>query len=240
MAEDKKGILVYADWIDQFEGLTDEEAGQLIKHFFRYVNDLDPIAPDRIIEVAFRAIKNSLKRDLEKWNNKKQERSLSGRIGNLKKYHEDLYSQFIDNQITIEEAESIANARKSSHSDKKPRIANKSVAKLAVNVTVNGNVINNNIFTFEEFWNLYPNKVARKKCEAKFKTLSDTEKTKIKETLPNFVSYKPFKEYNHPNPETYLNQSRWDDVIPILQLPSEKTKEQEREEKEEWFRKQGF
>jgi len=93
MAENKKGVLVYADWIDHFEGLTDEEAGLLIKHFFRYVNDLKPIAPDRIIEIAFAPIKASLKRDLDKWEKTISERSVNGRMGNLKKYHIDLYNK---------------------------------------------------------------------------------------------------------------------------------------------------
>ena len=53
MAENKKSIIVYADWIELFESLTDDEAGKLIKHFFRYVNDKNPTAPDRITELSF-------------------------------------------------------------------------------------------------------------------------------------------------------------------------------------------
>ena len=71
MAENKSGIIVYADWINVFEELEDIEAGKLIKHFFRYVNDLNPEAPDRLTKIAFEPIKQSLKRDLEKWENKK-------------------------------------------------------------------------------------------------------------------------------------------------------------------------
>jgi hypothetical protein len=78
MAENKKAIIVYADWIDVFEELTDEEAGMLIKHFFRYVNDKNPIAPNRVVEISFIPIKNTLKRDLEKWNVKIEGRSKAG------------------------------------------------------------------------------------------------------------------------------------------------------------------
>ena len=67
MADNKKGIIVYADWIELFETLEDDEAGKLIKHFFRYVNDKNPKAPDRITELSFIPIKLSLKRDLKKW-----------------------------------------------------------------------------------------------------------------------------------------------------------------------------
>lgn len=66
MATDKKKIVVYADWINNFESLTDEEAGRLIKHFFRYVNDLNPES-DRLTELLFVPIKATLKRDLQKY-----------------------------------------------------------------------------------------------------------------------------------------------------------------------------
>jgi len=79
MAEEKKSIIVYADWMDKFEDLSDEEAGQLIKHFFRYVNDLNPIAPDRYIKMAFHDIEKTLKRDLKKWEQIKGKRSDAGK-----------------------------------------------------------------------------------------------------------------------------------------------------------------
>ena len=80
MAENKKSIIVYADWIDKFEALDDAEAGRLIKHFFRYVNDLNPVAPDRITELTFIDIKKCLKRDLDKWEEIKEKRSFAGKI----------------------------------------------------------------------------------------------------------------------------------------------------------------
>lgn len=79
---------------------------------------------------------------------------------------------------------------------------------------------NNNItdvFSFEEFWSQYPKKTAKVKCEQKWSKLTDVEKTEIKNTLQAFLEYKPFPEYNHPNPETYLNQKRWQDELPKIQ-----------------------
>ncbi len=65
MAENKNRIIVYRDWISTFDALTDEEAGKLIKHFFRYINDQNPEAPDRLIKLLFEPIKQTLKRDLK-------------------------------------------------------------------------------------------------------------------------------------------------------------------------------
>jgi hypothetical protein len=139
MAENKKGVLVYADWIDHFEGLTNEEAGLLIKHFFRYVNDLNPIAPDRIIEIAFAPIKASLKRDLEKWEKIVIDRSINGRMGNLKRYNIDLFNKVESHLIMLEEAEELAKHRKASPPDSPPT---KKVANVADNVNVSVNVNN--------------------------------------------------------------------------------------------------
>lgn len=72
MAKDKKSVLVYVDWISTFEELDDEEAGKLIKHFFRYVNDLNPEPPDRVTKLVFEPIKQSLKRDLVKYESIRQ------------------------------------------------------------------------------------------------------------------------------------------------------------------------
>lgn len=71
----------------------------------------------------------------------------------------------------------------------------------------------NKIFSFDEFWELYPKKVAKEKCKAKFNKLSKTNLQKIKDTIKSFIAYKPFPTYTHPNPETYLNQKRWDDEV---------------------------
>lgn len=81
MAENKKGFILYADQKELFTQLTDELAGKLIKHIFRYVNDEDPITDDVIINIAFTPIKQHLKRDLDKFNETKERRSKAGKIG---------------------------------------------------------------------------------------------------------------------------------------------------------------
>jgi hypothetical protein len=66
---------------------------------------------------------------------------------------------------------------------------------------------------FDIFWTKYPKKVAKEKCRLKFNKLSTSDKDKILSTLDAYILYKPFKDYTHPNPETYLNQERWKDEI---------------------------
>jgi len=67
MAENKKSFLLYTDVHHTVKKLTDEQAGKLFKHILSYVNDENPEINDFIIEIAFEPIKQSLKRDLEKY-----------------------------------------------------------------------------------------------------------------------------------------------------------------------------
>lgn len=94
MAEGKKSIIIYAEWGNTFDNLTDEEAGKLIKHFFDYVRDRNPIAEDRIVKIAFEQIKGHLKRDLDKWEQQLAQRKLAGqRSAEIRKQHANEYKQ---------------------------------------------------------------------------------------------------------------------------------------------------
>lgn len=149
MAENKKSVIIYAEWIEKFEALSDEEAGKLIKHLFRYVNDLNPVAPDRIIELSFISIKQSLKRDLKQWEATKESRSKAGKIGGIKSGE-------------TRKKQSEANEAFASNSKQ-------SEANEAVNVNVN--VINNNntgdespaidFFKFIDYFNSFTNRKFR-------------------------------------------------------------------------------
>jgi len=69
-------------------------------------------------------------------------------------------------------------------------------------------------YSFEDFWDDYDNKKGRKKCENIWKKLTQDEKLKIKNTVKHFKAYKPFEDYTHPNPQSYLNGKRWEDELP--------------------------
>lgn len=86
MAEEKKGFILYSDIIHTIQKLTNEQAGVLFKHILKYVNDENPECKDLITEIAFEPIKQSLKRDLLKWGDKKQKRSDAGIAGATKRW----------------------------------------------------------------------------------------------------------------------------------------------------------
>jgi len=78
MATGKKSFILYCDQRGIFDKLSDEQAGALIKHIFAYVSDENPES-DFVTELAFEGIKNTLKRDLKKWESQQEQRSEAGR-----------------------------------------------------------------------------------------------------------------------------------------------------------------
>lgn len=72
----------------------------------------------------------------------------------------------------------------------------------------------NNVLTFDEFWDIYDKKQDKKKCEDKFKKLSDDVKEKIRLVLPNYIKLKSDAQFRK-NPLTWLNGECWNDEINI-------------------------
>jgi hypothetical protein len=79
MAEGKKSFVLYSDQRSIIDMLSDEKAGQLLKHMFAYVNDENPQTNDPLILLAFEPIKLQMKRDLIKWEKTKGVRSDAGK-----------------------------------------------------------------------------------------------------------------------------------------------------------------
>lgn len=130
MAENKKGFILYADLIHTVSKLPNDKAGELLKHILSYVNDEKPQTDDLIIQLTFEPIKQQLKRDLKKYEDKKSKKSISGRLGNLKRWHYDLFVDYEASKITLDEAEEIASNRKVSHTDD---LQSHPIANIAVN-----------------------------------------------------------------------------------------------------------
>jgi hypothetical protein len=84
-----------------------------------------------------------------------------------------------------------------------------------------------NVPSFDDFWNLYDKKVGKVKAEAKFNKLSSDVKERIMSTLPAFLKTITDKKYQ-PHPTTYLNNMRWEDEI---EEPEESLEVRRRREK---------
>lgn len=63
----KKKVNIYTDWNESIKDLSNEDAGKLFKHLLAYVNDENPPEPKGILKYVWIPIKQTLKRDLDKW-----------------------------------------------------------------------------------------------------------------------------------------------------------------------------
>jgi hypothetical protein len=90
--EGKRSFILYADLIEVVEKLPADKAGELFLTILKYVNDQDPEPDDILVSIAFAPIKQTLKRDLKKWNTYIEKQRENGSKGGRPK------SQKPDNQ----------------------------------------------------------------------------------------------------------------------------------------------
>jgi hypothetical protein len=192
MAENKKSFVAYCDWQETFEELSDEEAGKLVKHLFNYVNDKNPETSDKLTKMCFIPIKQSLKRDLKKYEKYVEKQSVNGKKGGRPK--NPTLSQITQPFIG------------------KPKKAD----SVSVSVSVNDNVINKQkekrLLDFETFWKTYAKPEGKKKASEKFLKLPQKDADKILTVVKNYVISTPDKQYRK-NPTTWLNGEHWNDEL---------------------------
>ena len=98
------------------------------------------------------------------------------------------------------------------HTSKQSESTHQSIDSINKQITINNEQYLTDAFNL--FWSKYPKKVVKQKAELRFKKLPKKEIEKILSTIDEFIKHKPFESYIHPNPETYLNNKRWDDELP--------------------------
>lgn len=79
MSEDKKAFLLYQNYQKQFDMLTDEQAGRLIKSLFRYSENGAEPELDAVTAILFSLIADTLDRDRQKWESVREQRRQAGR-----------------------------------------------------------------------------------------------------------------------------------------------------------------
>ena len=205
MAKNKTSFLLYNDQISTFEMLSNEEAGILIKHIYNYVNDKDPILEDRLLQVSFAQIKATLKRDLVKFEGKKEKNVESGNYSALKRYNKDLYLKVKADEMKLEEALKIAETRKEVKTTVEPILKTSKALKPKLDTTKREE-------QFLKFWDIYDRKDDKKKCLEKFLKLTDKQVEKIASTIIRYVEVNNVREFRK-KPIKYLINENWNDEI---------------------------
>jgi len=196
MAKDKKSFILYTDQSGVFNQLPDEIAGKLIKHIFAYVNDENPICDDLIINIAFEPIKQSLKRDLKRYEEYIEKQSLNGaKGGRPKKATETQETQpFFEKP---KKADSVSDS---------------------VNDNDNESDINNNL-DFDSIWNMYLKVGNKKKSQELYNKQTKAKKELIRNHIPLYIKNHIDNDKKDfiPHLTTYLNGERWNDELPYKQ-----------------------
>ncbi len=166
MAKGKKSFVLYTDQFGIFEKLDDKQAGILIKHIFKYVNDETP-SGDFVTELAFESIKQQLKRDLKKFESKKLQWSEAGKKS--------------------AEARAKKKAESSTDSTDVKNVATVSTVTVNDNVTVTVNDINNNntqntkvLVDWKKLLNTF-NEITGKQCRVVNTKTKNQLKARLKE-----------------------------------------------------------
>ena len=79
MAEQKKSFVLYGDLIHTTQHLTNEDAGKVFKWVLEYVNDKEPKPLKGLLAAVCEPIKQQLKRDLLKYEIKREQYSEAGK-----------------------------------------------------------------------------------------------------------------------------------------------------------------
>ena len=173
------------DLINTVSILDNETAGVLFKNIINYANGVQIINDDLLISVILNPIIASIDTEIEKKNTKRMQCVSAGRMGGL--------SSSSERKRTLSERKRTLSERFNDENNISESIDNKKVS----------------CFTFDEFWNKYPNKTARAESQKKYDLLTETDRELIKNTIDYFINNKPFEKYSYPMATTYINQKRW-------------------------------
>lgn len=78
---DKNSFLIYLDYEEQFNLLSDEQIGQLMRAIIKYEKTGKTEELDGMVKMAFSFIKTQLDRDREKYNRKCEKNKKNGTKG---------------------------------------------------------------------------------------------------------------------------------------------------------------
>ena len=201
MAENKKSFILYCDQKGVWDKLDDAQAGRLVKHIIAYVNDENPVAPDFVTELAFEPIKQSLKRDLRKWEKQQEQRVEAGK-----------------------RSAEIRQRNATKANDRSTTVNERSISS-TVNGSVNGSVsVNDNEINtlslesdFDLFFKAYDKQEGRVPCQREWGEIDAREYPKILLHVGKYVAATPDKKFRKL-PINYLKDRTWLDA----ELPTQK------------------
>lgn len=87
--KNKTSFVLYSDLLHTVAKMPTDKAGELFKTILEYVNDMDPEPEDMVVELVFEPIKQQMKRDLAKWEQRAKRSRENGSKGGRPKNPEE-------------------------------------------------------------------------------------------------------------------------------------------------------
>lgn len=144
IAQNKKSFILYSDLRDTLIDFSIEDKGHFFNAILDYQNNFPINLPPHLIP-AFSFLKTQFSRDTLKYEKSREEKTTFGKMGNLKRWHFDLYKKVVNGEITLEEAEQSLINKGSSLPDQVGSPPIGSVANVAVSVSDSVSVKNKKI-----------------------------------------------------------------------------------------------
>lgn len=190
-------VKAYFDWIEQTAALSDAERGRLFIAILEYARSgLEPKLDGRE-GILFPVFRTTIDRD----NKKSASYSENGKKG--------------------------GRGNKANKSDLKQNKANESkMPNIRHKTQDKDKDKDNSASPFESFWAAYPRKVGKQAAKKAFSKVSVPVKTLIDavNSQKNSEQWRKDNGQYIPNPATWLNQGRWDDVL--TEAGAQQTKEE--------------
>lgn len=77
----RNSFVMYTDYYEHLEDLTDDEVGQLTRHIFQYAMGNEVNIENRVVKMTFSFIRQQMDRDKEKYESTCQKRAEAGALG---------------------------------------------------------------------------------------------------------------------------------------------------------------
>ncbi|WP_432714386.1 DUF6291 domain-containing protein [Pedobacter sp.] len=135
MAERKKSFVLYSDLLHTVAKMPKDKAGELFLIILQYVNDLNPVVNDLLVDIVFEPIKQQMNRDSVKWDATREKRSEAGKASAAAKKKSSKTDQKSTKPTSVNTPK-----QTSTHVDSVEKKPTKSTVN--VNGNVNVNVIN--------------------------------------------------------------------------------------------------
>lgn len=139
----KDSFVFYRDWLNVMEQLPAEIQLELYQAVAQYALNGKTPTLSPMAKIAFGFIQQSLDRDQSKYEKIVETNKLKGRLGNLKRYYPDIHQRMVDGELSLEEAEQLATAIKTSPNKNKTPSATTRSPNDNDNVNDNVNVNDN-------------------------------------------------------------------------------------------------